>query len=77
MADLTPTPRLDAAEAEAKRFLASVATLRQGMRTLRAHAKAHPEFCYYTPWAPRDHAAVKRASMDLSNTLAALRKGGA
>lgn len=53
--------RIDAAEAEAKRFLRRVAEL-------RAAKKAEPGT------HPRQNAAMKRASMDLSRALADVRR---
>lgn len=53
--------RIDAAEAEAKRFLLRVADLR---RAKKAAPGTHP----------RQNAAMKRASLDLTRALADVRK---
>ncbi len=64
------TPRLDDAEAEARRFLARAATLRAGIQPA-----SYGDGEYLDIPGPAN-AAMKRASLDLSRALAALRRMG-
>lgn len=57
--------RVDECEAEAKRFLKRVAAWR----------KAQKDYPGQFPNTPAESGAMKRASMDLSRSLAVLRKG--
>lgn len=64
------TPALDRAEAEARRFLARVADLRNALVEFNGPEWKHP---LRPTDCPRENAAVKRASMDLSRALVAVR----
>jgi hypothetical protein len=67
------TPNLDAAEGEARRFLERAAILRAGIKPMRFY-DGSGEYLVYPGTA---NAAMKRASLDLSRALAALRRKGA
>lgn len=71
-----PTPRLNEAENEARRFLLRVDYMRHRMRKLKIEHDQDPPSIIF-PWHPQDHAAVKRSSLDLSAALVALRREGA
>ena len=64
---------IDAAEAEAKRFLSRVAELRKAVKNY-----PHPEYLHRRQPQPCDcpkqNAAMKRASMDLTRALVPLRR---
>lgn len=59
---------IKAAEAEAKRFLERVAEWRKAQRP-KTYALGT-----YTPAAPRESGAMKRASLDLTRALAKMRR---
>jgi hypothetical protein len=67
------TPHLDDAEGEARRFLERVATLRAGIKSVPFY-DGSGEYIKVDGVA---NAAMKRASLDLSRALAALRRMGA
>lgn len=56
------------AEAEARRFLARVAVWRKAQGTTEYNGHSYANF------TPRENAAVRRASLDLTRALAAMRK---
>lgn len=62
--------RIKIAEAEAKRFLSRVTAWRKVQRT-----ETYP-LGTYTPATPRESGALRRASLDLTRALAAMRKPG-
>ena len=69
-------------EAEARRFLVALDGLRAEHEAQRKAKEADPKGrhgTYYSPediWAPRVTGALKRASMDLTRSLADMRKPG-
>ena len=64
---MTPE-KIKAAEAEAKRFLARVAEFR------KAAPLRKTDYHEYYESAPRESGAVRRASMDLTRALSAMRR---
>ena len=67
------SPAIDAAEAEARRFLARVAETRLAMQAFDVPEWRGDVGPNRTD-VPRENAALKRASLDLSRALAALRR---
>lgn len=63
--------RIKIAEAEAKRFLSRVTAWRKAQSTYVA-----PNGMVFSVSTPRESGALRRASLDLTRALAAMRKPG-